>query len=111
MRLIGVSERLLTTHSGDLIDVLGLQLIPENGGGLLRLHDGFESGDLLGAFSVIVDGLKLQGELQTLLEGHLASLQNSVMQRIFDTSQKKLVLKEQGHVIYSFGLNRRRWCS
>ncbi len=104
LRLIGIVERLLMTHSCDLVDVLGFQFIPENGGGLLRLHDGFESGDLLGAFSVIVDGLKLPGELQAFLEGRLASLQNSVTQRIFDTSQEKLVLKEQGHVVYPFGL-------
>jgi hypothetical protein len=104
LRLIGIAERLLTTHSGDLVDVLVLQLVPENGGGLLGLHDGFESRDLLGAFSVIVDGLKLPGKLQALLKGCLASLQNSVTQRILDACQEKLMLKEQGHVVYSFGL-------
>jgi hypothetical protein len=64
LRLIGVAERLLTTHSGDLVEVLGLQFIPKNSGGLLGLHDGLESGNLLRAFPVIMDGLQLSGELQ-----------------------------------------------
>jgi hypothetical protein len=66
------------------------------------LHDGLESGDLLGAFSVILDGLELPGKLKALLKVGLASLQNSVAQRIFDASQEKLVFEEQGHVVYAF---------
>jgi hypothetical protein len=51
-----------------------------------------------------VDGLQLPGKFQALLEVRFASLQDSVTQRIFDASQKKLVFEEQGHVVYSFGL-------
>jgi hypothetical protein len=89
-----VTGWLLTTHSGDLIDVLVLQFVPENGSGLLGLHNGFEGSNLLRAFAVILDGLKLSGKFKALLKVGLASLQNPVTQRIFDAGQEKLVLEE-----------------
>jgi hypothetical protein len=38
---------LLTTYSCDLVNVLALQLVPEDGSGLLRLHRGSQGGDFL----------------------------------------------------------------
>jgi hypothetical protein len=105
LHLVGVAERLLTMHRGDMLNVLVLQFVPEDGGDLLRLHRGLESSNLLGVFVVIVDGLNFMSKLHALLECCLAGLQDSVVERVLDAGQKELMLEEQGHVVYSFGLH------
>ena len=102
LRLVRTAGR-LTTYSGDLVEILGLQFVPENGSGLLGWHDGLESSDFAGALSVILDGLELPGELKALLKVSLAGFQNSVTQRVLDAGQEKLMFEKQGHVVNAFG--------
>jgi hypothetical protein len=85
---VGVAERLLTADSSNLVDFVIGQFVPEDGVGLLRVHSGFNSRNLLRAFAVILNGLDFPGKLHALLEGGLAGFQDLVTDGVLDACQE-----------------------
>jgi len=85
---VGVAERLLTTNSSNLVDFVIGQFVPEDGIGLMRLHGGFNSRNLLRALAVVLNGLDLPGKLHALLECGLAGLQDLVTDGVLDAGQE-----------------------
>ncbi len=85
---VGVAERLLTANSSNLVDFFISQFIPEDDIGLMQLHGGFNSCNLLRALAVILNGLDFPGKLHALMEGGFAGLQDLVTDGVLDAGQE-----------------------
>jgi hypothetical protein len=91
---VGVAERLFTMDSRNLVNFLIGQFVPKDGVSFMRLHGGFDSRNLLGAFTIILNGLNFPGKLHALLECGLAGFQDLVADGVLDAGQKQLMLKK-----------------